>query len=524
MVWVSLELWEIMRGDHLDSKSGEVSESARFGQGHSGRILVATLILLTFYFVAGYALRVPLAESKVAIRGDEHHYLTQAVSTIEDGDFVVLNNYVEGDYEEFYGSPLDPGYWNLIGARGYSGHSPGAGVIVAPGLWLANWPGVLATLALSMSVAFALTAQALRLWRGSDLSATELALLAAGFTAVPLLAYSHTLYPESFMAPLIAGMFLLAGVHAISSSHRSATVAALFAISLCGLSLGLHPKYSILLAGVSLYFVLIEVFGGLRRSRSARAISSMLYVAAAGTWALVFSGLHSAMWDTFSPFGWWTSAADEMGVAPATAIVQFLDLFFGRRLGVFVLVPLSILAVAFVIGSLWRRRTPIQLRLTLLLLITIVALAGPSAYSSDWHAGDSPLGRYASPLIPALLLTGILYATSAPQRRGQALFVGSLSSLGLLGTIVYTAFPSAFRPEPFGRGGSLDVLAEKSGLFVGLRDMVWSASQPSSWAPSTIAFGILVVATLWLFRRAGDATRHRQMETSVRPTDTYEIN
>ena len=140
-----------MRGVSLASRS-EGNESKLRVQ-----ILIATIIVAASYLAVGLAFRVPVEQSKVPVGGDEHHYLTQAVSILKDGDFVVVNNYEEGDSLAFYANPLDPAYWNLKGPNGYSGHSPGTGLIVAPGLWVAGWAGVVATLALAMATAFALT-------------------------------------------------------------------------------------------------------------------------------------------------------------------------------------------------------------------------------------------------------------------------------------------------------------------------------------------------------------------------------
>lgn len=489
-----------MKANDLDGYSHRHSPPEEKGQSDWFRVAAVSVMMLVFYMAVGFALRVPVTQAKVPVGGDEHHYLTQAVSTLEDGDVVVIDNYQQGDYLAFYDAPLDSGFWNLIGAKGFSGHSPGAGVIVAPGLLLLGWVGVLITLAFSMAGAFYLTAKALRRCLARPLFGAELALLAAGFASLPLLAYSHTLYPESFMAPLVAALFLLGVVHSLASSRRSATVAAVGAITLCGLSIGLHPKYAVLLAGVTMYFVAIEIYEGVRGSLSATAIRSLLYVSTAGVWGLAFSALHLAMWDAFSPTGWWTTVTDDKGVEPVRAVVQFLDIFLGRSLGLFILVPLSVLAVGFVGRAVRRGSTAIESRLALLLVVAIVAVAGPAAYSSDWHAGDSPLGRYASPLVPALLLTGVLYVTNAPRRRGQVVFASVLSMLGLLGMALYSASPTSFRTEPFGTGGSIDLLADAFPMFIGLRNAMWTAAESTPWLFSAVVFGILVAVALWLFR------------------------
>ena len=223
------------------------------------RVWAVTAGLMTFYLCLGLALRYPHETAKAPVTGDEHHYLTQAFSMIHDGDLTVLNNYFDGDYVTFYGSPLSPSAWNLKGPRGYSGHAPGAGLLVVPGMWAAGWVGVLATLAAAMAAAFAITASTLaRLLRG-PLPTSGLLLLTTGFVALPLLAYSHTLYPESFMALVVAALGLLTVIQLQATVRATRTWACLASISLSGLSMALHPKYFVVLIGVTTFCALLEV-------------------------------------------------------------------------------------------------------------------------------------------------------------------------------------------------------------------------------------------------------------------------
>lgn len=211
-------------------------------RSNTARIWGLTAGLAVFYLCLGMALRFPLDDAKVVVSGDEHHYLTMAVSLLQDGDVRVLNNYEQGDYLEFYTNPLDPSLWNLIGANGFSGHSPGPGIAVAPGYWAGGWFGVLTTMTLAMASTFAMTAFTMVGIRHGAVTTGGLLLLASGFAALPLLPYSHTLYPETFMAPLMAAMTLLAVVHFQSTTATRRTIAGLGAVSIAALSLGLHPK------------------------------------------------------------------------------------------------------------------------------------------------------------------------------------------------------------------------------------------------------------------------------------------
>ena len=98
--------------------------------------------LVFLYLLLGLALRYPLGESTLPLSGDEHHYMTQAHSLASEGNLVVEDNYERDDYRQFFNGTLTPDQWNLMGTDGYSGHSPGTGILVTPGWWLARWAGV----------------------------------------------------------------------------------------------------------------------------------------------------------------------------------------------------------------------------------------------------------------------------------------------------------------------------------------------------------------------------------------------
>ena len=149
------------------------------------RIWLATFGLVLFYVIIGLALRYPVNEAKILVTGDEHHYLTQTISLVTDGDLVVRDNFESGDYLDLYINELDPSQWNLTGPNGYSGHSPGVGIAVAPGWWVAGWFGVLVTLAAVMGGTFLLTAIALARTLGGHLSTPIILFLISGFVALP---------------------------------------------------------------------------------------------------------------------------------------------------------------------------------------------------------------------------------------------------------------------------------------------------------------------------------------------------
>ena len=74
----------------------------RLGRATRKQIWIATTGLFFIYFCIGLAIRYPALDAKVPVRGDEQHYITQALSLLKDGDLVVVNNYDRGDYLQFY--------------------------------------------------------------------------------------------------------------------------------------------------------------------------------------------------------------------------------------------------------------------------------------------------------------------------------------------------------------------------------------------------------------------------------------
>ncbi len=290
-------------------RSGSAGSGAR--QRPSRRIWVAAGLLALLYLGAGLALRVPVKTLKLPVSGDEQHYLTQTISLIEDGDLRVVNNYENGAYLRYYLNGLDPILWNLMAANEYSGHSPGTAIVLAPALWLLDWLGVLIALSGLMAAGFALTAFALARVAGPALRTRSIVLLALGFLAPQLFAYSHTIYPEAVLVPLLGGVTLLAVCHGqvVGRWRRIATGSA--AISLAGLSIGLHPKHATLVMAVVAFFVAVEVSSGWRTRRRDALATAPLYVAIGIGWLLFFSWTHEVMWGTFHPFGWWWSLPRE---------------------------------------------------------------------------------------------------------------------------------------------------------------------------------------------------------------------
>jgi hypothetical protein len=491
-------------------ESLEVIRAERFNRS---RIRVATVGLVILYLGFGLALRYPVDDPRVPVSGDEHHYLTQALSLDIDGDLVVVNNYERGDYLAYYGNRLDPGLWNLIGENGYSGHSPGTGVAVFPGLLFASWVGVLATLSIAMGATFAITATTLVRLRGGPLSRSGLLLLAAGFLMLPLLPYSHTVYPETFMAFLVAVIALLAVIHFQTTNPWRRAAAAWAAVSVAGLAIALHPKYLAILLGVAIFFTVFECYDSARRRGHARFVIASSYVVLAGVWMAVFSWIHRNMWNEFHPAGWWLRVRSAVGVGPGRAIVQFADLFFGRDHGLFVLAPLTLLSLSFLLMFL--RRSSLERRVGILLVVLVGAIVGLAAFSQDWHGGDSPLGRYAAPLVPVLLLTSVHSALQRNWTTGRRLYLAVVVGIGMIHGLTYAALPMSFRPRADGVSGTLAIVSDRVPALTDIDSLFWSASQGSSWVGLVIWIAVLA-ATLGLFGRRERMPSRRSPELPER--------
>ena len=230
-----------------------------------------------------------------------------------------------------------------------------------------------------------------------------------------------------------------------------------------------------------------------------------------------FSWSHDAMWDTFHPMGWWPRVSHAFGVDGGRAVVQFVDLFLGSQLGIFVLVPLTMVSVAGLVRALMQGSSPDR-RFTLFALILVGTIAGFAAFSEAWWGGDSPIGRYAAPLVSPLLIVGVHSAMagwlSVPRRAGMVV----LLVLGLVQSVAYAAFPLAFKPGPAG-AGILTIVAEK---VPALGDVgPWfctAAAEVSPWSlvPWVVVLGLTVY---WygipLRRRSGDAALIRDLPSEA---------
>jgi hypothetical protein len=229
-------------------------------------------------------------------------------------------------------------------------------------------------------------------------------------------------------------------------------------------------------------------------------MAALSYVVLAGLWLALFSWFHGIMWNEFNPAGWWLRVRGTKGVGPGRAIVQLVDLFFGRELGLFFLVPLTLLSLAFLLlvlrpGSLWLER-----RAGILVLVLVGSIAGLAAYSQDWHGGDSPLGRYAAPLVPVLLLTGVHAALQVTWTTGRRLYLAVVLGLGIVHGLAYAALPMSFRPRADGVSGTLAIVSDRIPALTDVESVFWSANRSSSWV-GVVVWIVVLAVTFRVFGR-----------------------
>lgn len=154
--------------------------------------------------------------------GDEPHYLLTAKSLLQDGDFDVLDDYRQTEYDEFYPYPLDP-HGVLTEGRLHEPHGVGFPILIAPAFEIGGAEGVELFMALIAALGGAL-GYLLAVRVAPDPWALG-ATLAVGLSP-PLLAYGTAVYPELPAAAALAGAALLA-LH-VSERARYRNVAGCF--------------------------------------------------------------------------------------------------------------------------------------------------------------------------------------------------------------------------------------------------------------------------------------------------------
>jgi hypothetical protein len=319
--------------------------------------------------------------------GDEPHYLAATQSVLHDGDLRVSNNYAKGEYLEYFRGRLEPHYLKrATNGEIYSIHAPGVSFVVLPAFAVAGYIGAVVTIiviaaltaALLWRMAFRLSANAGTAW---------ISVIAVVATA-PYFLHTFTIYPE-----IIGGFLVTVAVWLLLdlSEGREITNRKLLA---CGSALAslpwLHSRFAVL-AGL---FGVIIVLRLIRRPHALSAIAAFLAapVIAGAAWFAFFWIIWGSPSPT-APYGADTSTS------ASYLLNGLIGLLVDQQFGVLTTAPVYWIAVVGVIELFKRHR-----RLTIELVVIVVAYAITVASYQMWWAGSAAPARFLAAILPLAVL------------------------------------------------------------------------------------------------------------------------
>ena len=368
--------------------------------------------------------------------GDEPHYLVITQSLLRDHDLKVENNYLHGDFREFYANDLKPHYLRR-GQNGeiYSIHAPGLPALVAPVFELFGYPGVLVFLSLVSAGATSLTWTAVwRVTRNAGASWFGWAVVAL---SAPFFFHAFTMYPDG-----PGGAVLMVTVLALTLTEEEELSAARLAV--CGGTLAvlpwLHTRFAILalMAGAVLA---LRLMAAKRRVRRLSALLA-LPVASALAWFAFFYMVYGTP-DPAAPYNGYTQTST------ANLARGIPGLLFDQQFGLLPNAP-AYLTAALGFVPLLRRRPRLACELMAVAAPYAVAVA---AYEM-WWGGYSAPARFLTPLLlPLAIPAGAWFAgarSSVARMLGiAAIFVSLLITLTLAtverGALLFNARDGASR-------------------------------------------------------------------------------
>jgi hypothetical protein len=345
--------------------------------------------------------------------GDEPHYLVITQSLLRDHDIRVGNNYLNGDYHEYYAGALQPHYLRRgLNQEIYSVHAPGLPALVAPVFALLGYPGVLLFLALLSACGTALTWTAI--WHVTDDAAASWFGWSVAALSTPFFFQAFTMYPD---AP--GGALLMVTIVALTAREKPSTLH----LVACGATLALlpwlHTRFAVLagMAGLVLARRLVAEAGGARRVLALLSIP----IASGLAWFAFFYEIYGTV-NPAAPYNGYTqtSLANVGRGLPGLLI----DQQFG-------LLPNAPAYLCAILGcaALFRRAPRIAIELAAIVLPYVIAVA---AYQM-WWAGYSSPGRFLAPvLLPLAIPAGIWFASS------RLLAVRTMNLLALMVTLLVT--------------------------------------------------------------------------------------
>jgi hypothetical protein len=347
--------------------------------------------------------------------GDEPHYLVIAQSLLRDHDIQVGNNYLNGDYHEYYRGALQPHYLRRgLNEAIYSVHAPGLPALVAPVFALSGYPGVLLFLSLlsACGSAFAWTAA----WRVTEDAAASWFGWAVVALSAPFVFQAFTVYPD---AP--GGALLMVTVVALTLRDKPST----FHTIACGATLAvlpwLHTRFAVLAAVAGLVLARRLAAGpGIRR---ALALLSIPIVSAIGWFAffyLVYGTPNPA-----APYNGYTQTS------LANLSRGLPGLLIDQQFGLLANAPACFCALL----GFWPlfRRTP-RLATELLAIVAPYVIA-VAAYQMWWAGYSSPARFLAPVLLPLSIPAAVWFASRTTVAARTMNLLALASSLLITATI-----------------------------------------------------------------------------------------
>jgi hypothetical protein len=343
--------------------------------------------------------------------GDEPHYLVITQSLLRDHDLKVENNYLHGDYREFYTADLKPHYLR----RGqdheiYSVHAPGLPALVAPVFAISGYAGVVVFLSLLAAAATALTWTAA--WRVTHDAAASWFGWAAVALSTPFFFQSFTMYPD-----VPGGALLMVAVLALATDEEPSTSRLVGCGAALALLPWLHTRFAVLslMAGAALA---LRTFPG---QADVRRVAALLVLPAIS--ALSWFGFFYAIYgtpDPAAPYNGYTQTS------MANLAHGIPGLLFDQQFGLLPNAPVYLCAALGLVP--FARRSP---RLAgELIAITLPYAVAVAAYQM-WWAGYSSPARFLTPVLLPLAVPAAVWFRSRPSpvARGMSLAAVAVSLL-----------------------------------------------------------------------------------------------
>jgi hypothetical protein len=370
----------------------------------------ALFLPLVLALYAGVSLRV---QSQVGPEGDEPHYLMVADSLLRDGDVSLERDYLEGRYQVFHPSPLQPHY-RVRGRDGaiYSVHALGLSLLILPAYALGGYPAVSLFMAGLATLLAREVRELVRGATGDDGLAAGVAWMVA--LSPPLIHYAGLVFTEVPAALLVA--VALRRVPGIVEARPPVVLAWGAGVAFLP---WLNVRYALLGALLLLY--------ALSRRPDIRRVALLLAPLVASGVAL--AAYHWILYGFFDPRLVYGRRPE---LAAATLPEGLPGLLLDQEFGLLVYAPVLVLAVPGFV-RLWRTRRGLALA-GVGMVASVVFVAGSWPM---WRGGFNPPARFMVPVLPILAV-----ASAFALRRG----VGAAAALAI-GWGLWTGLSGAWAPR-----------------------------------------------------------------------------